>query len=158
MAFLSDYTHKNAIMTPVSSLNLLLLLEPDINEIIDGISAWPDKEKKYEDDEIDKCQFTFRHHRIMDIKESDTHGNDHRNRNYPDQQTCNEEKRAAEFTDNRYHKGHIAAKAQYTRIIIDNGIEIHHLVQTMGEEKYAEEHAYNKNQKRNTFPSERLGK
>lgn len=133
---------------------MLFLLELCIDEIINGVPAWTEKEKKNEDDKIDQCKFAFRHHGIMNIEKCNSHRNDHRNCHNSDKEPGDKKKRTDEFAEDSDHQGHIAAKAQDTRIIGDKSTEIHHLVKSMNEEKYAENNTYNQNEEGNTLPFE----
>ena len=74
----------------------------------------------------------------MNIKESDCHCNNHRNRHDPDYKTGDKEEGTAEFTENSDHKGHIAAKTENTWIDIHQFCEIHHLIQTVRKKKHTE--------------------
>ena len=55
--------------------------------------------QNYKNNEIYQRQLALRHHRIMNNKESNSHGNDHRQENDSLQKTGNQEKRAAEFAE-----------------------------------------------------------
>ena len=82
----------------------------------------------------------------MNIEESDTHCHYHRNCHYSDQKTGNKKEGTAEFTEYGNHQCHIAAEAENIRIDIDKITEIHHLFESVTEEKDTEKKSENKNQ------------
>jgi hypothetical protein len=82
----------------------------------------------------------------MNIKESHSHRNHHRDDSESHQQTCNQEKRTAEFTEDTDHQGHITSKPKYIRKIRQQFIEIGKFVKTVGKEQNTEEQSKGKNQ------------
>ena len=94
----------------------------------------------------------------MNIEECDSHSSDHREDNYTDHKSCDKEHRAAELAEYRQHQCHIAAEAEYGRIIIHQYREIHHLIQSVNKEHHSKEESERQNQERNTSSPEMLRK
>ena len=94
----------------------------------------------------------------MDIEECYTHGYDHRDHGNPDHKAGNQEKRAAEFTEDTHHQAHIAAESKNIRKSLRQFVEIGHLVNAMSKEQYSKEHSEAQYQKGNSLPPETLWK
>jgi hypothetical protein len=90
----------------------------------------------------------------MYVKEGDTHRHNHRYGHQSDHKSGNKEERTAEFTEDTDHQRHVASKTEDARIIVDQEIEVHHLIQAMNEKQHTEHKAHCKNQKRRSLSSE----
>ena len=139
-------------------LGVSLFLNLPIYQKIDREPSWTYNIQDNEHDQIDKRKFTLRQHCVVNIKKSHSHRYDHRNDSDSYNKSRYKKKRTAEFTENTYHKAHVAAESKNIRKRLGQFIKIGHLVKPMYKEHYTKEDSEAQNQKGNSLPSEGLWK
>jgi hypothetical protein len=83
----------------------------------------------------------------MDIKERNSHCDDHRNKNDSYHKACYKKKGTAELNENRKHQCHITSKTENAWIGIRQLIKIDHFVEAMSKkhDTYKDSEQKNKN-------------
>ena len=128
-------------------------MKPGEYQTIKRKTAWACYKDDDEHDKVNQGQFSLREHCIMNIKKCHSHSNNHRNNYNPDNETCYQKERTAEFGKDGKHQRHIASQTEDAWKGIGQLIEIHHLIKAMSEKHNAKEDSETENENGSTLLS-----
>ena len=82
----------------------------------------------------------------MNIEESYSHRDYHRDKHYPQEKSCNKEEGAAELAEDGYHQGHVAAETENVRKSLRQFVKVHKFINSVHEEQDTEDDTDGKNE------------